>query len=125
MAIDAAARAAKRAAREKDERALIYANLLNGAPLCLIMEHYHKSEEDVMAVFRYVTAKIQSFLLKACRVPIPCSCLTEAQRFRVQLLSVLTEVNLDVEPEFKRVVSERVNPGNVQEAFNDLSRKRL
>lgn len=110
----------KAEARLKDNRALIYKNLLNGVPLWLIMQHCQMSEKDVMGVFDYVSRKIRDYLFRKCKPAIPCENIAIAQRSRLKLLAVLPNLNLDVEPTYRDIHHETVTPDNIDRKFREL-----
>jgi hypothetical protein len=41
----------------KDERALVFMNLMNGVPVCQVARDFRKSEPDVMHIFRFILRK--------------------------------------------------------------------
>ena len=81
--------------RSKDERVLIYSNLLNGVPVWKVMETFRKSEKEVMDVFRHVSRAVVHYCFKRKMPPVFCDGIPVAQKFKRTILPLLTKVNLD------------------------------
>jgi hypothetical protein len=103
---DAAAIMAKRLL---DERALIFMNLLNGVPVWQVARDFHKSEPDVMHIFRFILRKIRSRRLERMEPPIVGNSIDEVRRQRIACLSILPRLNLDRDPLYKDVLHENVD----------------
>ena len=98
--------AAIKAARLKDDRALIFSNLLNGVPAWQVARDFHRSEPDVMNIFRFILRKIKSRRLERMEPPIVGNSIAEIQRHRVTVLTILPNLNLDRDPLYKDVFHE-------------------
>jgi hypothetical protein len=98
--------AAIMAARLKDERVMIFANLMNGVPEWKIAEQFHKSVPDVMHIFRFILRKIRSRRLERMEPPIVGNSLAEIRRQRITVLTLLPRLNLDKEPHYSNVMHE-------------------
>lgn len=112
--------------RLRDERALIYRNLLNGVPVFKVCESFHKSEPEVMQVFRYVTRKIKNYIFEKMLPPIYCDSISEAMRYKVQILQILPKLNLDKAPIYKDIGFDSIradNFGHMERQIQQLGRK--
>jgi hypothetical protein len=92
--------------RLKDDRALIFSNLLNGVPVWQVSRDFHRSESDVMNIFRFILRKIKSRRLERMEPPIVGSSIAEIQRQRITVLTILPKLNLDRDPLYKDVFHE-------------------
>lgn len=99
-------------ARLKDERVLIFTNLMNGVPDWKVAEQFHKSLPDVMAIFRFIVRKIRSRRLERMEPPIIGNSIPEIQRQRITVLSILPKLNLDRDPRYKDVRHESMEVKN-------------
>lgn len=111
--------AALKQARLQDNRALIFTNLLNGVPVWQVCRDFHKTESDVMNIFRFILRKIKSRRLERMEPPIIGNCIAEIQRQRITVLTILPKLNLDKDPLYKDVLHEAVdikNDGTVRNA---------
>jgi hypothetical protein len=97
------------AARLNDERALIFANLLNGVPEWQVARDFHKSVPDVMHIFRFILRKIKSRRLERTEPPIVGHTIEEARKQRIACLTILPKLNLDRDPRYKDVFHEPVD----------------
>jgi hypothetical protein len=97
---------AKMAARLKDERVMIFSNLMNGVPEWKIAEQFHMSVPDVMNIFRFVLRKIRSRRLERMEPPIVGESIVEIRRQRITVLTLLPKLNLDKEPLYSKVMHE-------------------
>lgn len=96
--------------RLRDDRAMIFTNLLNGATIQQVGKAFNrKSEDDVLQVFFYILLKIKVYLFARCQ-PMPlCSSISEAQKEKVMLLGILPKLNLDLDPKLKKPDGKEVN----------------
>lgn len=102
--------AAIMAERLKDERALIFSNLLNGVPVWQVARDFHKSsEQEVMDIFRFILRKIRSRRLERMEPPIVGDTIEEIRRQRIACLTALPKLNLDKDPRYKNVMHETVD----------------
>jgi hypothetical protein len=111
--------AARMAARLQDERALIFTNLMNGVPVWQVARDFHRSEPDVMHIFRFILRKIRSRRLERMEPPIMGNTIDEVRRQRIACLTILPKLNLDRDPRYKDVLHEPVdlkNDGTVRNA---------
>ena len=109
--------AAIKAARLQDERALIFTNLMNGVPIWQVARDFHRSEPDVMHIFRFILRKIRSRRLERMEPPIVGNSIDEVRRQRIACLTILPKLNLDRDPRYKDVLHEPVdfkNDGTVR-----------
>ncbi len=90
-----AERAALIERRSKDERVLIYSNLLNGVPVWKLMETFHKSDKEIMDVFRLVSRAVIHYCFKRKMPPVFCDGIAVAQKHKRTILPLLTKINLD------------------------------
>ena len=97
------------AARLNDERALIFTNLLNGVPVWQVARDFHRSEPDVMHIFRFIVRKIRSRRLERMEPPIVGNTIDEVRRQRIVCLTILPKLNLDRDPRYKDVFHEPVD----------------
>jgi|ERR1017187_5934040 hypothetical protein len=97
------------AARLQDERALIFRNLLNGVPAWQCARDFHKSEPDVMNIFRFILRKIRSRRLERMEPPIVGNTIEEVRKQRIACLTILPKLNLDRDPRYKDVLHEKVD----------------
>lgn len=109
-----------------DNRALIFANLVNGVPPEQVARDFRQSEAEVMQVFAFVLRKIKSYCFMRSRQKnavriITASNLKEAKDCRVLCLSVLPKLNLDNPPEYKDIQHEVVTPDNVMAVARNLN----
>jgi hypothetical protein len=107
------------AARLNDERALIFTNLLNGVPVWQVARDFHRSEPDVMHIFRFIVRKIRSRRLERMEPPIVGNTIDEVRRQRIACLTILPKLNLDKDPRYKDVFHETVdikNDGTIRNA---------
>jgi hypothetical protein len=95
-----------KAARLKDDRALIFTNLVNGVPAWQIARDFHRSEPDVMHIFRFILRKIKSRRLERMEPPIVGNSISEIRRQRITVLTILPKLNLDRDPLYKDVFHE-------------------
>jgi len=112
------------ASRLKDSRVLMVMNLLNGVPAWQIGLTYHMDASEVEAIFRFAMSKVKDYLFRKCKPPIFCDTLEEAKKDRVNIIAILPKLNLDKEPEYKRIVTEKVTDGNTQSMINDNLRRK-
>jgi hypothetical protein len=103
---EGAAKAALMERRLKDDRALIFTNLLNGVPAWQVARDFHRSEPDVMNIFRFILRKIKSRRLERMEPPIVGNSISEIQRQRISVLTILPKLNLDKDPLYKDVFHE-------------------
>lgn len=111
--------AALKQARLQDNRALIFTNLLNGVPVWQVCRDFHKTESEVMNIFRFILRKIKSRRLERMEPPIIGNSIAEIQRQRITVLTILPKLNLDKDPLYKDVLHEAVdikNDGTVRNA---------
>src|SRR5580692_3124909 len=104
-------------ARRNDSRALIFTNLLNGVPAWQVARDFHRSEPDVMNIFRFILRKIKSRRLERMEPPIVGNSISEIQRQRVTVLTILPKLNLDRDPLYRDVFHEPMeikNDGSVR-----------
>jgi hypothetical protein len=101
--------AAIMAARLRDERALIFTNLMNGIPVWQVARDFRKSEPDVMHIFRFILRKIRSRRLERMEPPIVGNTIDEVRRQRISCLTILPKLNLDRDPRYKDVLHENVD----------------
>ena len=92
--------------RLKDERAMIFANLMNGVPVWQVCRDFHKSEPDVMNIFRFILRKIRSRRLERMEPPIVGNSISEVRKQRIACLTILPKLNLDRDPLYKDVFHE-------------------
>ncbi len=116
-------RAAVIARRSRDERVLIYSNLLNNVPVFRVMEVFRKSEKEVMDIFRSVSRTLTEYCFERKLPPVPCEAITVAQRSKRILLPLLVKVNLDKQPAFSRIRNEKINPGNAMGVLGEMTMK--
>lgn len=120
----AAQKAAETAAlmekRQRDERVLIYRNLLNGIPVWRLMEMFHKSEKEVMDIFIFVSRRLREYCFKRRMPTVFCDCIATAQKEKMALLPLLTKLNLDKQPLMGKMVQERLPNGVSQDIMMDL-----
>src|ERR1700761_8648127 len=96
--------------RLKDERALIFSNLLNGVPVWQVARDFRKSsEQEVMNIFNFILRKIRSRRLERMEPPIVGSTIEEVRKQRVVCLTTLPKLNLDKDPRYKNVMHETVD----------------
>jgi hypothetical protein len=93
-------------ARLKDDRALIFTNLLNRVPAWQVARDFHRSEPDVMNIFRFILRKIKSRLLERMEPPIVGNSIAEIRKYRITVLTILPKLNLDRDPLYKDVFHE-------------------
>jgi len=98
--------AAIKQSRLNDDRALIFSNLLNGVPAWQVARDFHKSEPDVMHIFRFILRKIKSRRLERMEPPIVGNSISEIQKQRITCLTILPKLNLDRDPLYKDVFHE-------------------
>jgi hypothetical protein len=92
--------------RLKDDRALIFSNLLNGVPVWQVCRDFHRTESDVMNIFRFILRKIKSRRLERMEPPIVGNAISEIQKQRIAVLTILPKLNLDKDPLYKNVFHE-------------------
>jgi hypothetical protein len=97
------------AARLRDERALIFTNLMNGVPLWQVCRDFRRSEPDVMQIFRFILRKIRSRRLERMEPPLVGNTIDEVRRQRIACLTILPKLNLDKDPRYKDVLHENVD----------------
>lgn len=99
-----------------DERILIFSNLLNGVSIEQVARDFKKSLDEVQRDFSYVLRKIKSYCFlrqtKKGFAPITASTIEEAKKFRLTCFSVLPNIKLDKEPQFKDIQHEIMTPDN-------------
>jgi hypothetical protein len=95
-------------ARLKDDRVLIFMNLMNGVPDWQVARDFHKSVPDVMHIFRFILRKIKSRRLERMEPPIIGNAISEIQRQRITVMTILPKLNLDKDPRYKNVLHEPV-----------------
>ena len=115
--------AALLAMREKDERVLIYANLLNGAHVLQLMKAFQKSEKEIMDIFRHVSQKIFEYVFVRKLPPVYCDCIAVAQKNRSNILPLLVKINLDKPSTVSRPSHTKFGGGVPPEAMIDLLRE--
>ena len=109
-----------------DDRALIFANLLNGVPVAQVAQAFQKqSEAEVLQIFGFVLRKIKSYCFLRARqanaLPlIVADDVKSAQKYRLTCLSVLPKLNLDKSPQYKDIHNEIINPDNVMSVTANL-----
>jgi hypothetical protein len=94
--------------RLKDERALIFTNLLNGVPVWQVARDYHRTNDEVMDVFNFVMRKIRSWCIERMERPILGTTIEEIQKSRRRCLAALPLLNLDKDPRYGKVLHEPV-----------------
>ncbi|HEX3747594.1 MAG TPA: hypothetical protein VHW09_26850 [Bryobacteraceae bacterium] len=99
-------------ARLRDERVLIFTNLMNGVPDWKVAEQFHKSVPDIMQIFRFILRKIRSRRLERMEPPIIGDSIAEIRRQRITVLSILPKLNLDRDPRYKDVLHESLDIKN-------------
>src|SRR5580692_9304331 len=99
-------------ARRNDSRALIFTNLLNGVPAWQVARDFHRSEPDVMNIFRFILRKIKSRRLERMEPPIVGNSIAEIRKQRITCLTILPKLNLDRDPLYKDVLHEPVDIKN-------------
>lgn len=110
-----------------DNRALIFANLLNGVSAAQVAQAFHKqSEDEVLQIFGFILRKIKSYCFLRARqknaLPlIIANDVKTAQKYRLTCLSVLPKLNIDKEPQFRDIHNEIVNHDNVMVIGKNLS----
>jgi hypothetical protein len=95
--------------RLKDERVLIFTNLMNGVPDWQVARDFHKSLPDVM--------QIKSRRLERMEPPIIGNSISEIQRQRITVMTILPKLNLDKDPLYRNVLHEPVeikNDGSIR-----------
>ncbi len=107
-----------------DTRALIFSNLLNGVPVGQVAREFKRSEREIMQIFSFILRKIKSYCFlrqtfKGYPV-ITAATIDEAKRYRITCLSVLPNLKLDKEPQFKDIQSEIVTPDNAMSVAKNL-----
>ncbi len=107
------------AARLKDSRVLIVNNLLNGVPVWVVARSFHIEAKEVESIFTFAMTKVKDYLFRYCKPPIFCETIEEARKDRVNILAVLPKLNLDKEPEYKKIVTEKVTERNHKSIIND------
>jgi hypothetical protein len=105
--MESADRAATMEARLRDERCLIFRNLLNGVPIWRVMEVFHKSTaQEVMDVFNFVLRKIRSWCLERMERPIIGLTIEEVKPYRSRCFAILPLLNLDRDPRYSKIMHE-------------------
>lgn len=95
--------------RLKDERCLIFQNLLHGVPVGQVAQAFHRSDADVMSVFHFVLRKIRSWCIERMERPILGATVEEIQRTaKRRCLAILPLLNLDKEPRYAKVIHEHL-----------------
>jgi hypothetical protein len=111
------------ARREKDERVLIYRNLLNGLPVWKVMEVFRKSEKDVMDTFRLVSRRVEEYVFQRRLPPVYCDCIAVAQKSKDMLLSLLPKLNLDKPAALGRLTHNKFSGGVPADAVIEVLRE--
>ena len=108
-----------------DNRALIFSNLLNGVPMQQVAREFHKSEQEITHIFSFILRKIKAYCFvrqtQKGYVPITASTIEEAKKFRITCLTVLPNLKLDKEPQFKDIQNEIVTPDNAMSIAKNLN----
>jgi len=99
-------------ARLRDERALIFQNLMNGVPDWQVAKEFHKTVPEVMNIFWYIVRKIRSRRLERMEPPIVGTSIADIRRQRIVCLTILPKLNLDRDPRYKDVLHESVDIKN-------------
>jgi hypothetical protein len=94
--------------RLKDERALIFQNLLNDVPVWQVAHAYHRSQDEVMNIFNFIMRKIRSRVLERMERPIFGTTIEEIQKSKRRCLAMLPFLNLDKEPRYANVLHEHI-----------------
>lgn len=108
-------------AREKDERVLVYRNLLDGVPVWKVMEVFRKSEKEIMDIFRHVSAALMHYSLLRHMPPVFSDAIAVAQKQKRYLLPLITKVNLD--KPIARVTHNNIGIGETGGALRDMAVK--
>jgi hypothetical protein len=95
-------------ARLRDERALIFQNILHGVPEWRLAEEFHKSVDDITAIFWFVMRKIRSRCVERLERPIEGVTIDEIKRSKRRCLTILPLINLDRDPKHTKVSFEPV-----------------
>ncbi len=108
-----------------DERALIFANLLNGVSVAQVARDFRVSEPEVMNTFSNVLRKVKSYCFLRARqknaVPLViASTIEEAKKYRLTCLHVLPKLNLDKAPHYKDIQGEIVTPDNIMAVARNM-----
>lgn len=90
-------------AQEKD---LIFRNMLNGVDKLSIAQAFHKTEEDINEIFKFVVSKIKSYMFINVMPFMSLSSIDEARKNRLQALEILDKLNLDKAPKHAKIIEQ-------------------
>lgn len=111
-----------------ERRRLVFTNLALGRHVPQVMAALKLSEDEVMADYEFVCQKLRSYRFERV-APVPsCASLDIVRANRVELLHLLTKINLDRDPTFTRVNSlPLVHPegGGISEAERVMFEMRM
>ncbi len=101
----------------RDERKLIVANLLRGIILPSVGCTFNKTEQEIEVIFKYVLLKLKSYAFERLEPAILATDILSAQREARRLLIILEKINLDIEPVYTSVVTQKVCDQNDFRSF--------
>lgn len=85
------------------ERKLIFLNLVNGNPVPIVAQAFHRSESEINAEFNFVIQKIKSYMFERAMPFLACATITEARQNRLRLFDIVEKLNLESIPIYSKI----------------------